>query len=95
MNKIDKLIEQARRQLGGGLFPTVAMVRRDAAGRYVLDVHLWNGIDGSGEQIVTTSFATFEAAQAAYSETLRRYPQSKRSSPVLINMDVSRRGCDL
>lgn len=86
MNRIDRLIEQARRQLGGGLFPTVSTVRRDDAGRYVLDVHLWDGIDGSGEKIVSTSYATRAAAQAAYSETLRRYQQSKHYSPVLIDV---------
>lgn len=92
MNRIDRLIEQAKRQLGGNLFPTVAMITHNCDGRFALSVHLWGGVDNSGEKVIQTEYASMAAARAAYAETCRRYPVNKKCPPVVINLCP--RGCE-
>ena len=49
---------------------TIAMLTQDdVTGCFVLSVHYWRGIDGSGERIVPSTHATREAARK-YFDTL-------------------------
>ena len=87
MNRIDKLLALARQleQPDRRLFPTVALIRRDASGRYELLFDLWDGVTGSGGKRIAETFTTNEAARRAYSEFLTQYKPRTGCEPVLID----------
>lgn len=83
INRIDRLLEKAK-SIKPKMFPTVATISR-ADGAFMLAFRLWDGIDGSGEQVIQELFESTAAAKAGYTEFLRLYPAGKHE-PVLIDM---------
>ena len=83
MNRIDRLLAAAGR-FQRHMIPTVATII-DGDDGYVLSFRLWDGIDGSGEHVITETFGTLDDAKAGYNEFLRRYSAGKYE-PMLIDM---------
>ena len=86
MNRIDRLLEQAR-QLGGVEFPIVGLLTEQTYGDgYVLKVQYWNGRDGSGVREVEKEYKTRKAARDYWNDLLSNYSELRYGDAVLLDM---------
>lgn len=60
--RINQLLQRAK-ALEGNERITIATLQGDKSGCYVLSVHYWDDIDGSGERIVTSTHETRDDAR--------------------------------
>lgn len=83
MNRIDKLLIQAKRIARPGLELTVALIERDNA-FWAAVVHLSDGIYGHAPTIKRAAYATMEQAVEHIRAIAAEYPNS-RDVPVIID----------
>ena len=83
MNRIDKLILQARNAVRPGLELTVALIERNGDS-WTAQAHLWDGTLGHTPTIKRATYATLEAAVEHIHTMSMEYPNSK-DVPIIID----------
>lgn len=83
MNRIDKLILQARRIVSPGLELVVAIIERDGDS-WTSQAHLWDGTPGHTPTIKRAAYAALEDAVEHIRTMAAEYPNS-RDVPIIID----------
>lgn len=83
MNRIDKLLIQAKRAVRPGLELTVALIERNGDS-WAAQAHLWDGTPGHTPTIKRATYATLEAAVEHIRAMSLEYPNS-RDVPIIID----------
>lgn len=83
MNRIDKLLIQAKRAARPGLELTVALIERNGDS-WTAQVHLWDGVPGHTPTVKRATYATMEAAVEHIRTMSMEYPNSK-NVPIIID----------
>ena len=87
MQRINRLLLKARKQVGGEAFVQHGMLDRDGD-KYKLTIDLWDGVDGSArgrdDWKLQYTFDTYEEAKAQWEEAQRQYGTNKKYEPVLL-----------
>lgn len=83
MNRIDKLLIQAKRAARPGLELTVALIERNSDS-WTAQMHLWDGVPGHTPTIKQANYSTMEAAVEHIHALAEQHPNSK-DVPIIID----------